>query len=79
MHYGQFCVLPSYSFLIHSHREAFSLDLPVSELPAHLFVQSINNTTIERGWLRMRLQWGDNIIVFWEAGRQIYNPTDSNQ
>jgi hypothetical protein len=68
-----------HSFLNSSHREAFSPDLPVTVLPAHLFFKSINNTTIERGWLRMRLQWGDNVIIFWEAGRDIYNPTDPDQ
>ena len=65
--------------LIHSGREAFSPDLPVTVLPAHLFVKSIHNTTIKRGWLRMRLQWGDNVIIFWEAGHELYNPTDPDQ
>jgi len=48
-------------------------------VPALEFVQSVNNTTIERGWLRLRLQWGDNVVVFWEAGRDIYDPTDPRQ
>jgi len=73
------CLAVICGFLICSYREAFSPDLPVTELPAHLFVESIHNTPIERGWLRMRLQWGDNVIVFWEAGRDLYNPTDPDQ
>ncbi|KAH7903949.1 hypothetical protein BJ138DRAFT_1019807 [Hygrophoropsis aurantiaca] len=60
-------------------REIFNPDLPVSEFPAHRFMRSVNNITIERGWLRLRLQWGDNVLVFWEAGRDIYNPTDPQQ
>jgi hypothetical protein len=79
MRYGLFSASCIQVLLTYSLREAFSPDLPVSVLPAHLFVKSIHNTTIERGWLRMRLQWGDNVIVFWEAGSDRYNSTDPNQ
>ncbi|KAF9073367.1 hypothetical protein BDP27DRAFT_1445014 [Rhodocollybia butyracea] len=54
-------------------REMFASDLPIEELPAHRFMQSIHNITIERGWLRLRLHWGDNVKIFWEAGAGIYN------
>ncbi|KAI0719352.1 hypothetical protein C8T65DRAFT_693334 [Cerioporus squamosus] len=54
-------------------REEFAADLPVDELPAHRFLPSIENTTIERGWLRLRLEWGDDVKIFWEAGRDIYD------
>ncbi|KAF8589668.1 hypothetical protein K439DRAFT_1383140 [Ramaria rubella] len=62
-------------------REAFSPELPITELPAHQFLQSIRNTTIERGWLRVRLQWSDNIKVIWEEGVQKYeyNSNDPQQ
>jgi hypothetical protein len=81
MHYGMILLVQlSYCIcLMCSYREAFSPDLSVMVLPAHLFVKSIHNTTIKRGWLRMRLQWGDNVIVFWEAGHEIYDPTDPHQ
>jgi hypothetical protein len=50
--------------------------LDLDELPAHVFLKSLHNITIERGWLRLRLQWGDNVKVFWEAGSEIYNRTN---
>ncbi|KAG1748682.1 hypothetical protein EDB19DRAFT_1905026 [Suillus lakei] len=40
---------------------------------------SVHNITIERGWLRVRVQWGDNVKVFWEAGEEIYNDMDPQQ
>ncbi|RDX41373.1 hypothetical protein OH76DRAFT_1423158 [Lentinus brumalis] len=60
-------------------REEFSRDLPVDQLPAHRFLPSIENTTIERGWLRLRLEWGDDVKLFWEAGKDIYNEMDPRQ
>ncbi|KAF8592319.1 hypothetical protein K439DRAFT_1643785 [Ramaria rubella] len=54
-------------------REAFSSELPITELPAHQFLASIHNTTIERGWLHLRLQWGDNVKVMWYKGTEQYN------
>ncbi|KAM5544110.1 hypothetical protein V8D89_002296 [Ganoderma adspersum] len=59
-----------------SIREAFSPNLPPAELPAHLFLPSIHNTTIERGWLQLRLSWGDDVHVFWAAGEGIYFEDD---
>ena len=46
---------------------------------AHVFLKSIYNITIERGWLRVRLAWGDNVKLFWKAGEGIYNPTVPKQ
>ena len=53
-------------------REIFADHLSIAELPAHRYLRSIHNITIERGWLRLRLQWGDNVKAFWEAGADIY-------
>ncbi|KAH7869316.1 uncharacterized protein C8R40DRAFT_1241123 [Lentinula edodes] len=58
-------------------REAFVSDLPIEELAAHRFLQSIHNITIERGWLRLRLEWGENVKIFWDAGSTVYNSEDS--
>ncbi|GJJ07921.1 hypothetical protein Clacol_002127 [Clathrus columnatus] len=44
--------------------------------PAHRFLRSVNNITIEQGWLQLRLQWGDNVKIYWEAGEGIYHPQD---
>ncbi|KAL7278869.1 hypothetical protein ACG7TL_006700 [Trametes sanguinea] len=57
-------------------REEFSPDLPVTALPAHRFLPSIANTTIEHGWLRFRLEWGDDVRIFWEAGQDLYDEMD---
>ncbi|KAF8591821.1 hypothetical protein K439DRAFT_1656506 [Ramaria rubella] len=56
-----------------ANREAFAPELPISELPAHKFLCSISNTTIEWGWLHFRLQWGDNVKVIWQEGVEKYN------
>ncbi|KAG1725924.1 hypothetical protein EDB19DRAFT_1914861 [Suillus lakei] len=60
-------------------REFFSPNLSTDELPAHQFLKSVHNIMIERGWLRVRVQWGDNVKVFWEAGEEIYNNMDPRQ
>lgn len=53
-------------------RELFADHLSIAEIPAHHFIKSIHNITIERGWLHLCLQWGDNVKLFWEAGAYIY-------
>jgi hypothetical protein len=78
-----------YVFLLHSTlvspltklilREYFSPHLSTDELPAHHFMQSVNNITIECGWLHLCLQWGDNVKVFWEVGHEVYNDMDPHQ
>ncbi|KIK73679.1 hypothetical protein PAXRUDRAFT_177767, partial [Paxillus rubicundulus Ve08.2h10] len=64
---------------VNALREHFSPHISTDELPAHWFLQSVNNITIECGWLQLRLQWGDNIKVFWEAGCDVYNDMDLRQ
>ncbi|KIK77459.1 hypothetical protein PAXRUDRAFT_166785 [Paxillus rubicundulus Ve08.2h10] len=59
--------------------EYFSLHLSTDELPAHYFMRSVNNITIERGWLQLCLQWGNNVKVFWEVGHEMYNDMDPCQ
>lgn len=61
------------SSLICNTRELFAPELDREELPAHRFLRSIRNITIERGWLRLRLQWGDNIRVYWDQGYAVYD------
>jgi hypothetical protein len=61
-------------------REYFSPELSEAGLEAaHRFLKSIYNITVERGWLRLRLSWGDNVKVFWEAGAGIYNASIPKQ
>ena len=52
-------------------RAAFAPDL--EGLPVHRFLKSVHNTTIERGWLQLRLNWGDNVKLIWDEGAGIYD------
>lgn len=49
-----------------------------NELPAHVFLRSVHNITIERSWLRLRMGLGDNAIQWFEKGinEGFYNPHD---
>jgi len=49
-----------------------------NELPAHVFLRSVHNVTIERSWLRLRMGLGDNAIQWFESGinEGLYNPYD---
>ncbi|KAL0567778.1 hypothetical protein V5O48_014215 [Marasmius crinis-equi] len=64
--------------LANALREYFSPELNSQETPAHRFLRSVHNVTIERGWLQLRLQWGLNVKKFWEAGLNIYDPLDKD-
>ena len=46
--------------------------------PVHRFLKSVFNITIEQGWLRLRMQWCDNIYLQFMkgAGDGIYNESD---
>ncbi|KAF9487145.1 hypothetical protein BDN71DRAFT_1405132, partial [Pleurotus eryngii] len=55
-------------------RDTFSPELPRDELPAHRFLRSIHNITIERGWAQLRIKWVDNMKTFWEGGASLYHP-----
>ncbi|KAG6882477.1 hypothetical protein C0993_010407 [Termitomyces sp. T159_Od127] len=57
--------------LANALREIFHPELSMEELPAHRFLRSVRNITIEQGWLAFRLQWGDNVKQFWLAGANI--------
>jgi len=48
-------------------REAFAPGVDPRRRP-HVFLRSLNNIKIERGWLDLRNQWGHNIPYFWKEG-----------
>ncbi|GJJ10097.1 hypothetical protein Clacol_004323 [Clathrus columnatus] len=62
--------------LVNTLRETFAPHLGEDAPPAHQFLRSVNNITIERGWLQLRLQWGNNVKIYWEAREGIYHPQD---
>lgn len=59
-------------------REVFAADLDANLLPAHIYMRSVHNITIERSWLRMRLDFGDNAVLFFSKGVEdgVYNKDD---
>jgi len=75
MHCGMFTypLLLTTIFVIPALSEYSSPHLDLTELVAHVFMRSVNNITIEHGWLPLHIQWGDNVKVFWEAGSDIVN------
>ena len=81
--YGKFLWFPFLPFCAHClascQSESFAAHLDIQELPAQCCIKSVHNITIERGWLKLHIQWGDNVKIFWEAGKEIYNPLDPNQ
>ncbi|KAG8921117.1 hypothetical protein FRC02_000437 [Tulasnella sp. 418] len=60
-------------------REAYSPDLDANVIPPHQFLKSIHNIVVERGWLGLRLRWGDNVVEHWNDGLEVYNPVDKKQ
>lgn len=61
-------------------REIFHPDIDLIELPAHVYLRSVHNISIERSWLRLWLDWGDNAVLGFEKGKDegVYNPDDPN-
>jgi hypothetical protein len=38
------------------------------ETPAHVYVRSVHNIAVERSWLRLRLEFGDNTVIVLKQG-----------
>ena len=60
-------------------REILHPDFDLQELAAHVYLRSIHNISIERSWLRLCLDWGDNAVIVFEKGiaEGIYNPDNA--
>ena len=58
--------------------EIFHPDFDLAELPAHVYLHSMHNISIERSWLHLHLDLGDNAVLVFEKGKDegIYNPDD---
>ncbi|KAG9316859.1 hypothetical protein JVU11DRAFT_2931 [Chiua virens] len=67
--------------LVNALRVIFHPEYDNTELPAHVYLWSIHNIAIERSWLRLHLDWGDNVVLFFNQGIEDgqYNPNDPNQ
>ncbi|KAG6808530.1 hypothetical protein H0H92_003824 [Tricholoma furcatifolium] len=49
-------------------RERYYPNLERDELPPHVYLRSVHNIVIERSWLRLRLELGDNAVAAFEKG-----------
>lgn len=59
-----------------STREAFASNTG-HEKPAHLFLRSVHNITIECGWLDFRKAFGHNFTYYWDGpGSSVYDQED---
>lgn len=62
-------------------REIFHSDVNLHELPGHIYLRSVHNISVERAWLRLRLDWGDNAVLAFEKGEEEgwYDPHEPDQ
>ena len=60
-------------------KEIFHPDLDLAGLPAHIYLCSVHNISIECSWLWLCLDWGDNTVIAFKKGKDdgIYNPDDA--
>ncbi|EFI28278.1 hypothetical protein CC1G_14303 [Coprinopsis cinerea okayama7 len=67
--------------LANALREIFVPEIPVDELPAVRYMRSVHNISIERAWLRLRLDWGNNAHSVYTKGLEenVFNTTDAFQ
>ncbi|KAJ6553452.1 hypothetical protein B0H10DRAFT_2202016 [Mycena sp. CBHHK59/15] len=49
--------------IVNSLRSIFHPDLDATELPPHVYLRSVHNIAVERQWLRLRLEFGDNAVI----------------
>jgi hypothetical protein len=60
------------------YSEIFWPEYDNNDLPSHVYLKSVHNISIERAWLRLRLEFGNNAIVEYHKGVSdgIFNPAD---
>ncbi|KZV63446.1 hypothetical protein PENSPDRAFT_640844 [Peniophora sp. CONT] len=67
--------------LTHALREHFHPEVDMEENPPVVYLKSVHNVPIERTWVRLRFDFGDNAIIFFNRGVKagIYNAHNPNQ
>ena len=76
MHFGKvFQRLRLILFSNTTFRLAFHPDIDLEEIPAYNYVRSVHNISVECSWLCLRLDFGDNVVMFFNKGIKdhIYN------
>ncbi|EIN05883.1 hypothetical protein PUNSTDRAFT_46699 [Punctularia strigosozonata HHB-11173 SS5] len=64
--------------LVNALREIFFPEIVNDLLPAHVFLRSIHNIVIERSWLWLLMDFGNNIVIWFQDGETSgrYNPNN---
>lgn len=62
-------------------RDKYHPEIDSAILKAHEYVRSVRNISVERSWLRLRLDWGNNAVAVFQEGitNGIYQPSDAKQ
>jgi len=66
--------------VVNAFRILFHGDIDINEFPAYNYLRSVHNISSERSWLRLRLDFGDNAVLFFHKGIEdgVYNSNDVN-
>jgi hypothetical protein len=64
-----------------SGRDKYHSEIDSVVLKAHEYVRSVRNISVERSWLRLRLDWGNNAVAVFQEGinNGIYQQSDPQQ
>ncbi|KIM46705.1 hypothetical protein M413DRAFT_440291 [Hebeloma cylindrosporum] len=54
--------------LVNALRSTLFPEYDGETLPPHSYVRSVHNIAIERSWLRLRLDWGNNAVIVFKNG-----------
>ncbi|KAJ7145031.1 hypothetical protein C8R46DRAFT_918900 [Mycena filopes] len=54
--------------VVNSLRLQFHADIDSEELPPHVYLRSVHNVSVERQWLRLRMDFGDNCAATFNQG-----------
>lgn len=63
------------------YRQCFHPDVNGHVLPPHNYVRSVHNISVERSWLRLRLDFGNNAVTVFKQGVNdgVYNSANGLQ
>ncbi|KAJ7779987.1 hypothetical protein B0H16DRAFT_1830576 [Mycena metata] len=67
--------------VVNTLRQQFHPEIDSMEVPPHVYLRSVHNISVERQWLRLRLDFGDNCVLTFTKGTEElkYNSNDPDQ
>ncbi|KAJ7021740.1 hypothetical protein C8F04DRAFT_972311 [Mycena alexandri] len=67
--------------VVNTLRHQFHPEIDSVEVPPHVYLRSVHNISVERQWLRLRLDFGDNCVLTFNKGTEDlkYNSNDPDQ